>query len=1233
MTVSTYADLRGASDDGRYVLVYTVGALEVALYRYDVASGGRERVDVFADGTAVPEANWWAQAMSADGRRALLLGYIGESRILQVLLRDLEANTTTIYDIPVVNASCGWGYGDIAIDDVTPDLSALLVEHSLGACNPIGTHYVYRLLAGGGVERNEYARDERFAGQLSSDGREVYRAVSACAPGSRFCGGYFGGIDRTLIDIGIVGNYWGSSSLRADVDGRGDGFATFTDDGRAYAYGSRLKTLQRGFTAPTTEDYALYRETRGNGAGLRYLTGTAGKPLQVDQSARFILTTVTTTEDTQEKRRYALVDAWSSQVRVRVLSNLQPGSGTGLTGDLARAVTDRNLQFAFRFQNEGNNVRRLERVWLAGQEAGRCADGDTDCDGTVRMAILGDSYISGEGAADGIDQREPPTEAKQPYEPCTDIQGLTVPGALGCDGKVFDSFRENSCHRSKASWAFRVARGITTDTNVLFAACAGAVAADVTEHGQFDGREGRAGPSPPGVIGGRPQIDELRDFERTRSTDVVVLSIGGNDVRFAKVIERCLLYACLRWPTSGWKGDAQREARSVHEQVAKTIEVIRGVSPRAHLLVGGYPDPTRVAQCGATGIAAGPVLAIDGAEQQWLRDEYIGPLNQSVADAAEAAGATLLPFATAFRGHEICSQLAYAHGFKAGSEKFRVGKESFHPNAFGHRALAKIADPYVRDLDGILPEQATIPVAAPIRHAEVVVRAANPAAGVQATPGAAFKLQGTGAIPNAAGILVFNSLPTQVGTWSADASGAWSANVTVPASAYPGAHTISAIDPATGATIAATELIVEPTPGCQPSSGAEDGDADGLPDTCDPAPVDGPSGDADGDLVLNAQDNCPAFANALQQDADGDALGDECDPSSGGRFAGAVRPAANKPPSQPTLTVSDRAATSKDAEVEITSTDGDDAAGALVLRCSLDGAAPAICASPVKLTGLSYGEHRLGVTAGDPSGNVSAPSVATWTVSAPPSATPPVRSPTLTFRPILPAPTPGAGQPYRPGTTTPTWETEAAPSPTFPLRFATGNQLQVALDGTGRLALPVKCPAPAGSVCAGAARVHRVAGARAEVASGPFTVAAGRTVTLTLQLAVGARAKLRGARSVTAKATLETRTAAETSEEQRTVVVRRLSSSYPISTTGKVWIEVLVPAGSPKRDATLRLRQRGKVLGKAVFRPLPGRLQTIRVPLRKRATNSAVVVELQHEQAAGSPLRFDRRSVRLVALR
>jgi lysophospholipase L1-like esterase len=975
-TAPAGSTVTGVSDDDRYVLVTDSGG---GVYRYDTTTGERTRVDVYADGTPTG-GTVFSPRLSADGSKALFFRFRSGSVPPSALVRHIDAGYTTVYELPDPQPDCPEQF---TLEDVTPDLTRFLAEHYLGGCGTIGTHYVWYLKDDGTAEATEQLPGDAFHGELTDDGAEILWTSGGCAPGTILCGSYFLTIDRTLVRRKWIHDYY-PREIRADVDNRGDGFTAFTGDGSTFVYGSRLKNLSFGSIVTTGETFALYRGNVETGK-LRYVTGAAGPPLRVDRIGRYALSLATVVDggDGSQSLDYSIVDTRTGAVRVLDLAAAYGGSA--LSGALSGAATDRDLRYAFRIAQVAGEPT-LQRVSLVGTGAGvPCPPADANCDGWVRIAVLGDSYISGEGAADGIDDRQPPVEPARPYDSCTDIVHEGQCGYAG-DGRPY----ENKCHRSSASWAMRIARNLATSPgDILFAACSGAKTGDVLDHGQYDGFDGRAGPSPPGVFGGEPQVEALSDFQATRDTDVVLLSIGGNDVKFSDVVTRCLIDSCLVWPFSGWKGDAQREAYEIRDRIAETIDRIRKTAPSAHIYIAGYPDPTGIAQCGATGWGTS-LLSIDMAEQQWLRDEYIGVLNESVEWAAQQAGATYLPFQYAFSGHEICSNLAYANGLKAGNDILKsIGIESFHPNAFGHRALAEIAEPYVRSLDGTDPEGPTMPVATAIVHGTLQVGVSG---GVeQAGPGSGLVLQGGGAPPNSSGVLTFNSLPTEIGTWSADGSGEWTTSAEVPLSAAPGMHLLSAIEPESGREIASAELWVEESPSCVPDPDAPDADGDGLPDDCDPAPLDGPAGDADGDGVRNEEDNCATEANPGQQDSDGDGLGDLCDPKLGGSLTGALRSPGNEPPQTPELTLEPRDDSTPWATVKIAGSDPDDPPERLVHRCSLDGGAPWICPSPVYLNGLAPGAHQLQVTTGDPAGNLSPAASIDWEVrlGLPPPGPPP----------------------------------------------------------------------------------------------------------------------------------------------------------------------------------------------------------------------------------------------------
>jgi hypothetical protein len=85
--------------------------------------------------------------------------------------------------------------------------------------------------------------------------------------------------------------------------------------------------------------------------------------------------------------------------------------------------------------------------------------------------------------------------------------------------------------------------------------------------------------------------------------------------------------------------------------------------------------------------------------------------------------------------------------------------------------------------------------------------------------------------------------------------------------------------------------VVDADDNCPALANADQGDCDGdgAGDLCDPTPgCDPTTEDGDGDGVVDADDNCPFVPNAAQGDCDGDGVGDPCDnaPGCGGDDSG-----------------------------------------------------------------------------------------------------------------------------------------------------------------------------------------------------------------------------------------------------------------------------------------------------------------------------------------------------------
>jgi lysophospholipase L1-like esterase len=237
-------------------------------------------------------------------------------------------------------------------------------------------------------------------------------------------------------------------------------------------------------------------------------------------------------------------------------------------------------------------------------------------------AALGDSYAAGEGLA--------------PFEA--------------------DSGR---CHRSPQAYPRLLAaqEGATLD----FAPCTGATV-DI-------------------VLRDRGQLASVDP-----QSDLVTVTVGGNDVGFAEVVGTCVIATdpCRTL-------DAQVEAALA--KVGPTLEAayrrILARAPKARLLVVGYPqvvaDPAKVdyASCPALNSPV-PGRGVSVDDGRWLREKG-ARLAGVVSAAAKAAGATYVDVAGDFAGHEACTADPWLSGVVLTDLM-----ASFHPTARGQAELARL---------------------------------------------------------------------------------------------------------------------------------------------------------------------------------------------------------------------------------------------------------------------------------------------------------------------------------------------------------------------------------------------------------------------------------------------------------------------------------------------------------------------------------------------------------------
>ncbi|MFJ4964998.1 SGNH/GDSL hydrolase family protein [Streptomyces sp. NPDC088729] len=207
-------------------------------------------------------------------------------------------------------------------------------------------------------------------------------------------------------------------------------------------------------------------------------------------------------------------------------------------------------------------------------------------------------------------------------------------GAGGYDSASGDCKRTNRAY--PALWA-----AANSPSSFAFTACSGARTGDVTG--------GQLGPL-------------------NASTDLVSISIGGNDAGFADVMTTCVLQSeatCLsRIATARAYVDS-----TLPGKLDAVYSAIKAKAPSARVVVLGYPRFYKLAGNCLAGLNESERSAINAASDH---------LNTATAKRAADHGFAFADVRPAFTGHEICSSGAWLHSVNW----LNIG-ESYHPTAAG----------------------------------------------------------------------------------------------------------------------------------------------------------------------------------------------------------------------------------------------------------------------------------------------------------------------------------------------------------------------------------------------------------------------------------------------------------------------------------------------------------------------------------------------------------------------
>lgn len=235
--------------------------------------------------------------------------------------------------------------------------------------------------------------------------------------------------------------------------------------------------------------------------------------------------------------------------------------------------------------------------------------------------------------------------------------GDSYSSGLGAGG----SESGGGCHRNSRAWAYRVRSG-SGQTRVF--ACAGARIPDV---------RGQLGPM-------------NAFFARHRdSPQLITVTVGGNDVGFADVLQRCVLNSC-----TDSEARLQTRIASVGPRLMSLYRKIRAAHPYADIVAGGYPQVVE-----PRGSSSNLLCKWIHSSERDMLSRLSSRLNGTIALAADGAGISSAnrDVRNVFVGHNACakggSEWINAGTFRLGGIAGVISPKTFHPKDAGQTAYAE----------------------------------------------------------------------------------------------------------------------------------------------------------------------------------------------------------------------------------------------------------------------------------------------------------------------------------------------------------------------------------------------------------------------------------------------------------------------------------------------------------------------------------------------------------------
>jgi lysophospholipase L1-like esterase len=314
-------------------------------------------------------------------------------------------------------------------------------------------------------------------------------------------------------------------------------------------------------------------------------------------------------------------------------------------------------------------------------------------DAPAVAVALGDSYISGEGG------RWEGNSADLTFDRAGTDLGWN--GTFHDASAVYGLTAANGCHRSTmAEISSADLPGIASRFNI---ACSGAVTEAVRRHGDV-------------YNGEPPQADTLALIASVTDVQLIVLSIGGNDLGFGDIVTDLVTAWTFNRPAAHHEQQRRLDERlpTAMANVRRTVRSIQqtmedaGYEPGDYRFVlQSYPSPVPRSRDARYDQGSWDRLTFGGCpvwdeDMDWARNRLVPQIADGLQAVAAETDIMFLDLSHAFAGREVCSaqrELATA-GRPPSPERsewvrFLAGiiqgdlQESLHPNAYGQRALGR----------------------------------------------------------------------------------------------------------------------------------------------------------------------------------------------------------------------------------------------------------------------------------------------------------------------------------------------------------------------------------------------------------------------------------------------------------------------------------------------------------------------------------------------------------------